>query len=609
MAETKTYEVDGLTFEFTPNGSPLAGFLMVTTSEVSFGASVNLEKLGSRAAWAKGMSEGYDADVARLKRALNEICTLRIDEVAAAEKAKQAEDDTGPDAVPEEAEALEASAGVLDRYVEDVARIRGVIKDRDALRLQTLVAMGAQLAPLSSDKPAGANLILTAEAGRGKNYICDAVAAALPEEFYLAFESASAKSFYYRAESDPDVLKHRWIYPNEAEATDQLVEMFRPLLSGGKASHLTVNKTGEGRNAAQELNIEGPASITIPTVRNKLDAQLQTRMLVAELPDYEGRVAAHSRAVSRQLLPDHAGEDHEPRLLAWRAALRSLTATRRVVFLLDREEFCFDSNEVSHGARLWTNVLGLMLAHAWLEQRNREILELASGESAIVATPADYEAAYAVFKISCERSVVNLSDTHRNILDALYELKQQSSFTDGYSLRKIAEQAGLHHSTVAEHKTYLTRSVKLLREVEVGLDLVSDAEPSWWRKGDLLIGFPRPEQVRRWWEEGGVSSPKSARHARHAQDEDGNPPTYAEKPVGYPTRQPTTTARHSANGNRVSGGKRPVSDKTPDTEDGLSKPKSASNDPVSGLSGGFQSGEGETSEHSRDCLCEECLPV
>ena len=290
--------------------------------------------------------------------------------------------------------------------------------------------------------------------------------------------------------------------------------MFRPLLSGGKASHLTVNKTGEGRNAAQELSLEGPVSITIPTVRNKLDAQLQTRMLVAELPDYEGRIAEHSRAVSRQLLPDNAGEDHEPKVLAWQAALRSLTAVRRVVFPLDRDEFCFDSDTVSYGARLWANLLGLMLAHAWLEQHNREVVKLTRGERAIVATPEDYEAAYSTFKATCERSVVNLSDTHRAILDAVYDLKQESTF-DGYSLREIAKRAGVHHSTVAEHKTYLTRSAKLLRETEAGLDLVTGAEPSWWRKGDLLVGLPRPEQVRRWWEEGACSAPKSARQARH----------------------------------------------------------------------------------------------
>jgi hypothetical protein len=188
-----------------------------------------------------------------------------------------------------------------------------------------LVAVGTQLAPYPNGKPSGANLIVTAEPGRGKNHVCDVVAFLLPEGFCLPFESASAKSLFYRAEKDPSILQHVWIYPNEAEATDQLVEMFRPLLSGGKASHMTVNKDADGRNAAQELNVEGPASLTIPTVRNKLDGQLQTRMLVAELPDYEGRVAAHSRASSKLLLPYYAAKDHGPKVRAWQAALKSLT--------------------------------------------------------------------------------------------------------------------------------------------------------------------------------------------------------------------------------------------------------------------------------------------
>ena len=48
------------------------------------------------------------------------------------------------------------------------------------LKLQTLVALGAQLAPYPNGKPAGANLIITAEPGRGKNHVCDAVASLLP---------------------------------------------------------------------------------------------------------------------------------------------------------------------------------------------------------------------------------------------------------------------------------------------------------------------------------------------------------------------------------------------------------------------------------------------
>jgi hypothetical protein len=596
----KPYEAEGFYFEFSPNGSPYLGTLRATDEAESgtYEAEVNLQKAGSRERYAKKAAELYDMDGTSLERALNEVCTQRSEEVAAAEQAEEAgpsAEESEPETLPQEAEALVCAPNVLDRYVEDVARARGVVRDRDALRLQTLVALGAQLVPLPNGKPAGANLILTAEAGRGKNYVCDAVASKLPESFYMAFESASAKSLYYRAETDPGVLSHRWIYPNEAEATDQLVELFRPLLSGGRASHLTVNKTGEGRNAAQELVIEGPVCITIPTVRNKLDAQLQTRMLVAELPNYEGRVAEHSRAVSRQLLPDNAGDDHSKAEGAWRTALTALARIRRVVFPLDHDEFCFDSDEVSHGARLWTNVLGLMLAHAWLEQRNREILELGSVERAVVATPEDYEAAYLVFGASCERSVVNLSETHRKILDAVYALKSKPGFAEGYSLRKIAEEAGIHHSTVAAHKSYLTKSGRLLREVEGGgLDLVADAEPSWWRKGDALVDFPRPEQVRGWWNARDQVAPESARHTRHPANEADALDTYAKDGVGQPTRQPSDGTRHPAAddlGAVVSGEPGEVSGKDPDSTNRVGKGETGDMSPVSGLSGDFEERE------------------
>src|SRR5215212_409217 len=272
MSDVKLYEVEDFCLEFSPNGSPYTGTLR-TTDEAQSGpyeAEVNLQKAGSRERYAKKAAELYGMEAVRLERALNEVCTRRSEEVAAAAQTESdGEQEPESGVAPEEAEALLGSSGVLGRYVEDVAKIRGVVRDRDALRLQALVALGAQLAELPNGRPAGANLILTAEAGRGKNYVCDAVASMLPDGFYMAFESASGKSLYYRAETDPGILTHRWIYPNEAEATDQLVELFRPLLSGGRASHLTVNKTGEGRNAAQELTIEGPASITIPTVRNK----------------------------------------------------------------------------------------------------------------------------------------------------------------------------------------------------------------------------------------------------------------------------------------------------------------------------------------------------
>jgi AcrR family transcriptional regulator len=546
-----------------------------------------LEDEGERDAALRDVARRTGLGLRSLRKALDDS-----EEAPESEGDVAQEEPPEPSVAPEEIEELVGYPGVLDRYATDAARIHGVVRETEHLKLLTLNARGAQLEPLPNGRPAGASLVLTAEAGRGKNYLADAVAGLLPPDFCIAFESASAKSLYYKTESNPAILKHRWVYPNEAEATDELVEIFRPLISGGRASHLTVNKDSDGRNTAQELQAEGPVTVTIPTVRNKLDTQLQSRMLVSELPDYDGRVAAHSRAFSRLLLPDQAGEDHTPKVRTWQAALRRLTAMRRVVFALEHQGFCFDSDTVSHGARLWGNLLGLMLAHAWLEQRNREVIALSSGELAVAATPEDYESAYNIFKATCERSVVNLSDTHRKVLDAVYDLKQESDSTEGFSHRKIAERAGVHHSTIGEHRTYLVKSVKLLRETESGmLDLVADAEPSWWNDDDLLEGFPHPEQVWRWWEEKeSHSTQESARHTRHPQDESHNALSHAENPGGHSTRHPSATTRHPEDADLLAGMELTVADETPASESPVDKPDSDDSGSVVGVAGASENG-------------------
>jgi hypothetical protein len=335
LKDLKGRGVDALSLELSeaPRGSNNLGTYR-TAKEHILPLLPKLEDEGERDAALRDVAGKLKLSIRSLRKALAAMVE-QARETQEKQEHELADETAGEEPVtPVEVERIEklvGSPGVLGRYVEDAAGIHGVVGDRDMLSLASLVAFSAQADPLPNGKPAGVNLIITAAAGRGKNHVCDAVASLLPEEFKEKFESASAKSLYYKAERDPTILKHKWIYPNEAEATDQLVEMFRPLLSGGEASHLTVNKNGDGRNAAQELNVEGPVTVTIPTIRNKLDGQLQTRMLVAELPDYEGRVAAHSRAFSKLLLPDRAGEDYGPKIRAWQASLRSLIEVRKVV--------------------------------------------------------------------------------------------------------------------------------------------------------------------------------------------------------------------------------------------------------------------------------------
>jgi hypothetical protein len=620
MTVAKIYEVEGFRFEFTPKGNPFKGMLVARFPEFEpHSAEVNLPSLRSRNDYAAEAAEVCGMDQKRLKIALNALCTRRQEEVEAAAQAEQGLADKEPEESPEvgedEIDALVGRCGVLRRFVSDAAMIHGVVREKAPLKLLVLNALGAQLEPLPNGKPMGANAVLIAHWGRGKNHLCDAVAALLPEDFFLAFESASGKSLYYLAESNPRILSNRWIYLNEAEAMDQLVELLRPLISGGKAVHLTVNKDGGGRNAAQELRIEGPVTTTIPTIRNKLDAQLQSRMLLAELEDYEGRVASHTRKFNEALRPDFATEDFSTRIGAWQAALGSLTVIRRVVFALDHEDFCFDRDDVPHGARLWANLIGMMFSHAWLEQRNREIVELPNGEKAVVASPTDYAAAYGVFKATCERSVVNLSDTHRRILDAVYQLQQDDRSTNyfndkSWTQREIERRTGVPQSTISAQKSYLVKSLKLLVEEYDGkLRLAQDADPWLWRKEGVLDGLPKPKQVWAWW------------RAQHDPPDPGTPGR-----PGHPPENPPDRPGSGVNGDRRTPGHRskapgqPAEEPEhqpdrggdrgdphdPGQENALDRRENGQEEALTGVIGGFESRDGvsredtEPENHIRD---------
>jgi hypothetical protein len=420
----------------------------------------------------------------------------------------------------------------VDRYVEDALRIKSVVGEEDKKVVELLVcdAVEAQLEPLPTGKPIGGPIMLTAESGRGKNYLADCGVCGLPEEWYLSFEAASATAFYYAAEIDPAFLKHRFIYPNEAEAVDTVVEFLRPMFSQATAKKFVTNKNSDGTHVFQELRVEGPITGVVPTTRNTLNRELQTRMLVCELANYENRIKEHTAALSRQFSPDFVADPHGHMVPKWRAALASLTGVRKVVIPFgDHKEFRLSNEDISHGARLWGNLLGLMCAHAWLEQRNREIREVQNGAPAVVATAADYRRAYELLRAVASRSVVNLGETHRKIVQAVYDLKQEDTgpfSSDGYGVRAIAEKAGISPGTVSKNRTFLTKSAGLLYETENGkLHISADADPSWWDGGDVMKGFPRPSEV-----DGYILSPEGG-NSGNTETPDEKPDTYAEKGV------------------------------------------------------------------------------
>jgi hypothetical protein len=541
MSAVYEYVLGNLTLEFELDGSPSRGHLNVFNTvvgeEQTYGARVDIASSKAMAGYVKEAQalypEAFPKDDLTLRKAINELGVhVKDDDRARKAKAEEEDEEESVDVNDEDIDELIGVPGVLERIIEDMASVHEVYGDRAEMKVIALSGFSAQLEPPARGKPVGTNAILIGESGRGKNYIADAVASGMPEGFVYEFESASSKSFYYEADAKPDRFRHTWVYANEAEATDQTIETLRPLLSKGAATHKTVDKEND-TNVFRELAIEGPITVTIPTVRNKLDWQLQTRLLIVELEEFEGRIAAHSKKVSDTLLPEYAAEDHAQTLNLWKAALGTLTRVRRVVIPKDHSRFHFSSETLSHGARLWRNFLSLMLTNAWLEQRNREIITLENGSEAVVTAAEDYQVAYEAFKGACERSLVNISDTHRRILNALYELQKAEKKSrlreGGYSLRDIANNASVSHETVRQNKAYLSMSLNLIVEFERGgLRLVTGAEPSWWKKGEeLLEGFPTPAQVKEWWKVPKVVDTVDSKGKR------------SEKPIDKPNVLPT----------------------------------------------------------------------
>jgi len=488
--------------------------------------------------------------------------------------------------------------GVLGRLRDSAAAMHNVRRDEKALELALLVALGAQLAPLPNGRPLGASILITAQAGRGKNHIVDAAVKPLPPEFYFAFEIASGQSLYYKADEDPDFLHHTFAYPNEIEGAEQLWEFLRPMLSKGRAHKIATAKDSDGNMTTRQITVEGPVTIAIPTIRNKTDEQLQTRLLVAELVDYPGRVKEHSAAVSEQLRPDATMVDYSRQQFLWREGLRELTSIRRVVFPLKHEGFALDDDEISHGARLWANLLSLMATNAWLEQKNRRILQLKDDVLAVEANPDDYEIAYNVFTKVCKRTVVNLSDTHRKILNGLYDLMENNPNRYGFRQREIAQSADVALSTVSDNKTFLVKSAKLMKESDDGLALIEGADPSWWATGDMMRGLPTPAQVRTWWEERDPDLSESAEHAEHAEraaEQDPDPHTYGDSGVrGGAEHQPNTDQEvPNTNGTSGDGAEhvRRAFGSSPNAESGVGMGNGADEVGVFAMFGGFEGDE------------------
>jgi len=181
-------------FEFIPSSSNvgLKGELTTIKGDARVDAEIDLRKpakQGEYLDYARELFPEEFEDQLGLKRALNELAGIVKDEVRIAEAKKAEEgvedrDEESDDTVDEnDIEELLGTPEVLDRYVEAMADAHEVHGDRAVMKAVALGGLSAQLSLLPDGKPVGTNVVLIGESGRGKNYVTDAVASGLPDEW------------------------------------------------------------------------------------------------------------------------------------------------------------------------------------------------------------------------------------------------------------------------------------------------------------------------------------------------------------------------------------------------------------------------------------------
>jgi hypothetical protein len=192
----KPYEAEGFYFEFSPNGSPYVGTLRATDEAESgpYEAEVNLQKAGSRERYARKAAELYGMDGTDLERALNEVCTRRSEEVAAAEQAEanSAAEAPGPVDVGSErherAMELLKRPDILEEAAQDMERL-GHVGERGTKKLALICALSAK-----SGKPIQPST--HAQSSAGKNALWDATLSLFPEEMVVRRSGLTAKALF-----------------------------------------------------------------------------------------------------------------------------------------------------------------------------------------------------------------------------------------------------------------------------------------------------------------------------------------------------------------------------------------------------------------------------
>jgi hypothetical protein len=299
-----------------------------------------------------------------------------------------------------------------------VCRAHGLVGEDRTARLLYLALTSRLL-----DKPV--SVVVKGPSSGGKSYTVETVLRAFPGDAYLDFTSMSEHALIY----DERPIASRFIVLYEASGLGQdkqgepsvLAYCIRSLLSEGRISYTTVEKTDDGMQA-RVIEREGPTGLITTTTWASLHAENETRLLSVVVKD----TTEQTRNVLGALADRYNGQRGKlPDLTAWHALQEwlELAGSRDVTIPYAQQLAALSNPRAVRLRRDFGKVLTLIQTHAMLHQAHRE----RDPQGRIVATLADYTAVHELVNDIIDEGVqATVSAAVRETVNAVAELRARS---------------------------------------------------------------------------------------------------------------------------------------------------------------------------------------
>jgi len=476
---------EGVTYQARVH-SLLLGRLRVTVKATKGEAfhvdTIDLYASRSRSEFAKRGSRVLAVSNDAIEAAL---LALVVEAEKVAEAREEPEGETPP--AISEAEHAEAVAflrrkDLLDQVARDVDALGYVGEDTNK-RLLYLVAVSRKLEdPLSA--------IVLSQSGAGKSGLTEVIERLCPPEDVVLLTRLTPQSLYY---TEPGFLDRKLVIVEERYGSMEADYSIRVLQSRKKLiAAAPVKDPQTGNMRTKVFTVEARAAFIEATTASSVNHENATRCFELQMDETEEQTR---RIHERQRLL-RTGRGLELRRQAEAITRRHWNAQRLLeplpVVIPFADKLSFPSSWM-RTRRDHARFLNLIEVSAFLHQHQRE----RTSEGAIVASLADYEAAYA---LAAEVLRETLTDMKKPLREALQRIQGLATKGEGsVTRREIREALGVPDSTV---RRWLAELVELeyLGVAEEGRQ--GAGKTTRYRlvergpRSDVVLGLLSPEQLR-----------------------------------------------------------------------------------------------------------------